>query len=62
MATGGGLIPALIGTAIDAAADQPLEEGLSIERLCYERTLASKDRLEALAAFAEKRKPVFKGE
>lgn len=49
-------------TAIDAAADQPLEEGLSIERLCYERTLASRDRLEALAAFAEKRKPVFKGE
>jgi methylglutaconyl-CoA hydratase len=48
--------------AIDAAADLPLEEGLSFERACYERTLASRDRLEALAAFAAKRKPVFTGE
>ena len=49
-------------SAIDAAYDLPLEEGLSVERLAYERTLASKDRLEALAAFAGKRKPVFTGE
>jgi enoyl-CoA hydratase/carnithine racemase len=48
--------------AIDAAADLPLEEGLSFERLCYERTLVSKDRTEALQAFAQKRKPVFTGE
>ena len=48
--------------AIDAAGDLPLEEGLSFERACYERTLASRDRLEALDAFAQKRKPVFKGE
>jgi enoyl-CoA hydratase/carnithine racemase len=48
--------------AIDAAADLSLEEGLSFERLCYERTLVSKDRIEALQAFAAKRKPVFRGE
>lgn len=48
--------------AIDAATDLPLEAGLTVERRCYERTLASKDRLEALAAFAEKRKPSFTGE
>lgn len=48
--------------AIDGAADLPLEAGLTLEQRCYERTLSSKDRLEALAAFAEKRKPVFRGE
>lgn len=48
--------------AIDAAADLALEDGLSHERTCYERTLSSQDRLEALAAFAAKRKPVFRGE
>jgi methylglutaconyl-CoA hydratase len=48
--------------AIDAAGDLPLEEGLSFERTCYERTLVSRDRTEALRAFAEKRKPTFTGE
>ena len=48
--------------AIDGALDLPLEAGLSLETRCYERTLASKDRLEAIAAFAEKRPPVFRGE
>ena len=47
--------------AIDAASDLPLEAGLSAERRCYERTLASTDRLEAIAAFNEKRKPRFEG-
>ena len=47
--------------AIDAASNTTLEEGLSIERACYDRTLVSEDRVEALAAFAEKRKPDFKG-
>lgn len=48
--------------AIDGAFDLPLEAGLSLEQRCYERTLASKDRVEAITAFAEKRKPVFRGE
>jgi methylglutaconyl-CoA hydratase len=48
--------------AIDAAVDLPLDAGLLRERACYERTLDSQDRLEALAAFAEKRKPRFQGE
>lgn len=48
--------------AIDAATQLPLEAGLSVERACYERTLGSKDRLEALAAFREKRPPRFTGE
>ncbi len=48
--------------AIDAACDLSLDAGLLHERRCYERTLSSTDRLEALAAFREKRPPVYKGE
>lgn len=41
----------------------PLSERLLGERALYlERILPSRDRLEALAAFREKRKPVWKGE
>jgi len=47
--------------AIDGATELGLEDGLTLERRCYERTLASEDRLEALAAFAEKRAPRFRG-
>lgn len=47
--------------AVDRAADVPLEVGLALEKLSYERTLVSEDRREALAAFAAKRKPVFVG-
>jgi methylglutaconyl-CoA hydratase len=36
--------------------------GLDFERASYEVLLTSKDRTEALEAFREKRRPVFKGE
>ena len=48
--------------AIDQGCELPMGEGLEVEASCYERVLDTQDRLEALAAFAEKRKPVFKGE
>lgn len=48
--------------AIRASYDVPLERGLELEAVYYDATLRSKDRLEALAAFADKRKPSFKGE
>ena len=38
-----------------------LEEGLEIEAGCYDKVIPTEDRLEALAAFAEKRKPSFTG-
>jgi enoyl-CoA hydratase/carnithine racemase len=38
------------------------EDGLDIERLEYLKTLDTKDRLEALQAFREKRSPIFRGE
>ncbi len=52
----------LAKTAIRDGLDATLEEGLGIERREYEKTLGTKDRLEGLAAFAEKRKPVYRGE
>ena len=48
--------------AVDAASDIVLGDGLSFERERYQRTLLSEGRLEALTAFAAKRKPEFRGE
>lgn len=36
--------------------------GLEVEEDCYGQLLDTKDRLEGLAAFAEKRKPNYNGE
>ena len=47
--------------AIDVGTEAPIGEGLEIEALCYQKVLPTTDRLEALAAFAEKRKPQYKG-
>jgi enoyl-CoA hydratase/carnithine racemase len=47
--------------AIDGGFDLPMDEALLHERACYDTTLDSEDRIEALRAFAEKRAPVFKG-
>jgi len=47
--------------AIDQGSELPLAQGLEVEARCYEETLPTADRLEALAAFAEKRKPRFEG-
>lgn len=48
--------------AMRVGLDQPLTEALSTERRCYEVTLGTQDRVEALRAFAEKRPPRFRGE
>ncbi|KAI0677025.1 ClpP/crotonase [Trametes maxima] len=48
--------------AISRVPELGLESGLDFERASYEPLLHTKDRLEALQAFREKRAPVFKGE
>ncbi len=48
--------------AIDEGLGLPLEQALDLENQMYQDCLGTKDRVEALRAFAEKRKPVFQGE
>uniref|UniRef100_A0A0N4ZEH5 Methylglutaconyl-CoA hydratase, mitochondrial n=1 Tax=Parastrongyloides trichosuri TaxID=131310 RepID=A0A0N4ZEH5_PARTI len=48
--------------AVDEGIEVSLNQGFTIEQQCYAQVIPTKDRLEALAAFAEKRPPVFKGE
>lgn len=48
--------------AIDHGYGLSLQTGLEIESKAYEVIIPSKDRLEALDAFQQKRKPVFRGE
>ncbi|MED0680103.1 enoyl-CoA hydratase-related protein [Aneurinibacillus thermoaerophilus] len=48
--------------AIDKGSSVDLQTGLDLESKAYEVIIPTKDRVEALEAFREKRKPVFSGE
>ncbi|KAM6985378.1 methylglutaconyl-CoA hydratase, mitochondrial [Aplochiton taeniatus] len=48
--------------AINQGIEVDLATGLAIEEACYAQVIPTKDRLEGLAAFKEKRAPRFKGE
>lgn len=48
--------------AVKRGIETDLQTGLDIESQAYEATIPTKDRVEALKAFSEKRKPEFKGE
>jgi enoyl-CoA hydratase/carnithine racemase len=61
LAQAGPLALAQAKRAIDGGWDKPLPEALAWERRCYDVVLKSQDRNEGLRAFAEKRKPKFKG-
>jgi len=47
--------------AVDRGLDLDLDAGLALELEQYETVLRSEDRLEGLRAFAEKRRPLWKG-
>jgi enoyl-CoA hydratase/carnithine racemase len=61
IAEGAPLAQAAALEAVDRAWGTSLDVGLALERVSYDRTLVSEDRREALAAFAEKRRPSFQG-
>ena len=61
IANGAPLAQAAALEAIDRSFDSTLEQGLLLETVSYDKVLVSEDRREALTAFAEKRKPKFKG-
>ncbi|MBY0088585.1 enoyl-CoA hydratase-related protein [Brevibacillus brevis] len=48
--------------AIDCGVEVELGSGLQIESNAYKLLVPTKDRLEGLAAFQEKRKPIYRGE
>ncbi|XP_036275955.1 methylglutaconyl-CoA hydratase, mitochondrial isoform X5 [Pipistrellus kuhlii] len=48
--------------AINQGMEVDLVTGLAIEEACYAQTIPTKDRLEGLLAFKEKRSPRYKGE
>uniref|UniRef100_A0A6N2MTP3 Enoyl-CoA hydratase n=1 Tax=Salix viminalis TaxID=40686 RepID=A0A6N2MTP3_SALVM len=48
--------------AINEGLEIDLPSALELEEECYEQILNTKDRLEGLTAFAEKRKPSYRGE
>ncbi|XP_020231208.1 probable enoyl-CoA hydratase 2, mitochondrial [Cajanus cajan] len=48
--------------AINEGVETDLTSALALEEDCYDQVLSTKDRREGLAAFAEKRKPIYIGE
>jgi methylglutaconyl-CoA hydratase len=58
----GPLAVRLAKIAIDRGIEMEAASGMVLEEACYAQTLHTKDRIEALEAFAEKRKPHYRGE
>lgn len=49
-------------TAVNRGLEVDLHTGLAMEEALYAQLLPTRDRMEGLKAFAEKRKPEYKGE
>jgi enoyl-CoA hydratase/carnithine racemase len=50
---------ALLKRTVYQGLDRSLEQGLELERQAITKVLASRDYAEGLAAFAERRQPIF---
>ena len=61
IAANGPVAVRLAKQSIEGGFDLSIDEALALEWRCYEGVLGTSDRLEALAAFAEKRPPRFTG-
>jgi methylglutaconyl-CoA hydratase len=61
IATNGPLAVRLAKKAVQEGMQVDLKRGLEVEKECYAQVIPTQDRLEGLAAFKEKRKPVYKG-
>lgn len=48
--------------AVNRGLDLDRDSGLAFEQACYAQVIPTRDRLEGLAAFKEKRRPQYKGE
>ncbi|HJW08988.1 MAG TPA: enoyl-CoA hydratase-related protein [Holophagaceae bacterium] len=48
--------------AVNRGLEVDRESGLALEQACYAQVIPTKDRLEGLAAFKEKRRPIYRGE
>ncbi len=62
IASNGPLAVAQAKYAINMGAEVEIHAGLFIESRCYDNIIPTRDRLEGLKAFQEKRKPQYKGE
>lgn len=58
----GPLAVRLAKQAVDRGLELDLALGLALEEACYAQVIPTRDRLEGLAAFREKRKPQYRGE
>lgn len=47
--------------AVNQGLDMDLEQGLKLEESLYAKIVPTKDRVEGLTAFQEKRKPIYTG-
>lgn len=56
------LIVGIAKDAVNSAYETTLNQGIIYEKKAFHGTFATRDRLEGMSAFIEKRKPVFKNE
>lgn len=61
MAPNGPIALRMAKIAVNKGSEVDLETGLAIEQACYAQVVPTKDRLEGLKAFREKRKPNYQG-